>query len=88
MISRPRRLLGLLPVAAAWLLSDATTASFVTMLTGGLVFWVPYWLAWWLSDGFSIFTRPAASIDDDPVATGYRWGTQGYGYYRGSHRIR
>ncbi|MBO0501499.1 hypothetical protein J1C51_22265 [Chromobacterium haemolyticum] len=87
MISRPRKLLGLVPFAAAWLLSDKTASSFLVMLVGGLVIWVPYWLAWWLSDGFSIFNGPAPGIDDDPVATGYRWGSQGYGYYQGSHRV-
>lgn len=87
MISRPRKLLALVPVAAAWLLSDKTASSFLVMLIGGLVFWIPYWLAWWLSDGFSIFSGPAPGIDDDPVATGYRWGSQGYGYYQGSHRV-
>ena len=86
MISRPRKLLGLVPVVAAWVLSDKTASSFLAMLVGGLVVWVPYWLAWWLSDGFSGFSIGSAPFDDDPV-TGYRWGSQGYGYYQGNHRV-
>lgn len=85
-MSRSRRLLALAPVVAAFAFSDKTLASFGMMLVGGLIFWIPYWLAWWLSDGFSIFTHPV-SLDDDSVGTGYRSGTQGYGYYRGSHRV-
>ncbi|MGP8438175.1 hypothetical protein ACT2FY_09535 [Paraburkholderia fungorum] len=86
MMSRPRKLLGLVPFAAAWLLSDKTASSFFVMLVGGFVFWVPYWLAWWLSDGFSSVSIGSAPFDDDP-ATAYRWGSQGYGYYQGNQRL-
>lgn len=88
MISRPRKLLALAPIAAAWLLSDKTVSSFFVMLVGGLVIWVPYWLAWWLSDGFS-----------DGFGDGYYWGNhcnslngygsgpEGYGYYVNDLRV-
>ena len=85
-ISRPRKLLALLPILVAFWLSDKTGLSFFQMLVGGLVLWVPYWLAWWLSDGFAIVRVGSAPMDDDFV-TGYRWGSQGYGYYQGGHRV-
>jgi hypothetical protein len=53
-MSKKRRLLGLLPIPLAWLLSDGTFSQFIALMIGGLVFWVPYWLAWWLSDGFDL----------------------------------
>jgi len=44
--------LGLAPIGAAVLLSDFTLRSFAVMMFGGMIVWIPYWLAWWLSDGF------------------------------------
>jgi hypothetical protein len=44
--------LGLAPIAAAVLLCDFTLRSFAAMMFGGMIVWTPYWLAWWLSDGF------------------------------------
>lgn len=86
MMTPRRKLLGLLPFLAAVLLSGSDRECLV-LLVAGMVFWIPYWLSWWLSDGFSIFNTPHSDIDDDPTATGYRWGTQGYGLYKGGHRI-
>ena len=85
-ISRPRKLLALLPFLVAFWLSDTTVLSFFQMLVGGLVLWVPYWLAWWLSDGFATVRIGSGPMDDD-FGTGYRWGSQGYGYYQGGHRV-
>lgn len=64
MITRTGKLLALVPVAASFLLSDNTLASFGVMLGGGMVFWIPYWLAWWFGDGFSIFTGPGSYETD------------------------
>lgn len=64
MMSRPRKLLALVPVVAAFLFSDKTLASFGVMLVGGMILWIPYWLAWWLSDGFSIFSGPGSFETD------------------------
>ena len=47
-----RTALGLAPIGAAVLLSDFTLRSFAVMMFGGMIVWIPYWLAWWLSDGF------------------------------------
>ena len=42
-----------LPAAAALAATnDNFLASYIPMLVGGLILWVPFWLAWWLSDGF------------------------------------
>lgn len=103
MITRTGKLLALVPVAASFLLSDKTMASFGVMLVGGMVLWIPYLLAWWLSDGFSIFTGPG-SYETDGIgfhhdssahlgdgmynqSTGYRTGPQGFGLYSGSTRL-
>jgi hypothetical protein len=37
---------GLAPIAAAALLSDFTLRSFAAMLFGGMIVWIPFWLAW------------------------------------------
>lgn len=59
MMTPRRKLLGLVPFAAAWLLSDKNVHDFLVMMVGGLVIWIPYWIAWWLSDGFIIFSGPS-----------------------------
>ena len=46
-MSKKRQLLALLPIPLAWLLSDGTLHQFIALMVGGLVFWIPYWLAWW-----------------------------------------
>ena len=61
MITRTGKLLALAPVAASFLLSDKTLASFGVMLVGGMVFWIPYWLAWWLSDGFIAYFQASGN---------------------------
>jgi hypothetical protein len=36
-----------------------------------LVFWIPFWLAWWLSDGFAGMSRwPGAGSRGPSVAAG------------------
>lgn len=66
-ISQPRKLLGLLPFVAAFLPSYKNILSFLQMFVGGLVLWVPYWLAWWLSDGFCTVSVGPAPFADDPM---------------------
>ena len=81
-----RRWLAWLPLPAAALLSGGSLGGFFDTLLGGCIWWVPYWLAWWLSDGFATVRIGSGPTDDD-FGTGYRWGSQGYGYYQGSHRV-
>lgn len=50
------------PIPMAFALSDHSLADFGKMLVGGLVFWIPYWLACWLSEEFT----------DLPATTGGR----------------
>jgi len=67
------------------------------MLVGGMIFWIPYWLAWWLSDGFNIVLRPyqADYWEQDRAhqralnepGMGFRTGPEGYGLYSGHMRI-
>jgi len=54
LFSRRRWMLWLpLPAAAAFSASGGNfLADYIPMLGGGLIFWIPFWLAWWLSDGF------------------------------------
>jgi hypothetical protein len=101
MMSPPRKLLGLVPVASAILLSDKSIFGIAEMLIGGMVFWIPFWLAWWLSDGFSIFKHPCDFDDGDMPhhrgaqaqqfgenpGMGYRSGPQGFGFYSGQTRL-
>ena len=42
-----------LPFGVAFVLGHASLADFGVTLVGGLFLWIPYWLAWWLSDGFA-----------------------------------
>lgn len=51
MISRPRRFLALLPIIVSFMLWDIVE-DIGPALMGCLLFGTPYWLAWWLSDGF------------------------------------
>lgn len=78
MITRTGKLLALVPVVASFLLSDKTLASFGVMLGGGMILWIPYWLAWWLSDGFIAYYQ---STGDDGFdyhqRNGETWGGNG-----------
>ena len=56
-----RRWLAWLPVPAAALLSGGSLGGFFDMLLGGCILWVPYWLAYWLSDGFTTFGEYSGS---------------------------
>jgi hypothetical protein len=49
------RLILFAPVALSFLLSDKSTSDLGTMVLGNLFFGVPFWLAWWLCNGFSVF---------------------------------
>ena len=49
-----RRWMFWLPLpATALMVAPGQFADFLPLLVGGLVFWIPCWLAWWLSDGFT-----------------------------------
>jgi len=41
-----------LPIGMSFVLGHGSPADFGVTLIGGLFLWIPYWLAWWLSDGF------------------------------------
>jgi len=56
-----RRWLAWLPVPAAAMLSGGSLGGFFDMLLGGCILWVPYWLAYWLSDGFTTFGEYSGS---------------------------
>lgn len=56
-----RRWLAWLPVPAAALLSGGSLGGFFDMLLGGCILWVQYWLAYWLSDGFTTFGEYSGS---------------------------
>lgn len=76
------------PLAIAFLLCDKTLHGYGVMLVGGLFMWIPYWFAWWLSDGFkNISVREDAEEVFPIVSSGinpstgescmtiqYRWG--------------
>ena len=92
MLSTPRHLLILLPIPLAYFMSDRTMANFFAMFIGGLVFWIPYWLALWLSDGFKIHSawyfdesRREKWITVPPLS--YRNGPQGMGLFSGEIKI-
>lgn len=51
-MSKASKAMGLVPFFLSSLLSDWSLSQFFIMLLGGMVFWIPYWLAWYLSDGF------------------------------------
>lgn len=49
------------------LLSGGVLSDFLVWQVGGLIFWIPYWLACWLSDEFSDveigpYKQPASQI--------------------------
>ena len=56
-----RRWLAWLPVPAAALLSGGSLSDFFAMLLGGCIWWGPFWLAYWLSDGFTTFSEYSGS---------------------------
>lgn len=39
--------------AGVGMAGTARMATHPAMLFGGLIVWIPFWLAWWLSDGFA-----------------------------------
>jgi hypothetical protein len=47
-----RRWMLWLPVPASVWLAVPDWHHIPAMLVGGCIFWIPFWLAWWLSDGF------------------------------------
>lgn len=50
-----RRWLLTVPLIASYALADNTFAGFGKMLVGGMFIWMPFYLAYWLSDGFTKF---------------------------------
>ena len=69
--------MGLLPLVGAFLLSDKTTYGFAVMMVGGSFLWIPYWLAWWLTDGFRTVRladkSPTTGVPDDADGEGIYW---------------
>lgn len=91
-MSPTRRFIFLAPLPVAFLLSDKSLPGLAIMLGAGLIFWIPYWLAWWLSDGFSVQIGGDPSVSQqnarlEPTASGLRAGSQGYGLYLGNVRV-
>lgn len=83
-MSKASKFFGLIPFILSALLSDWHVGQFFAMLLGGMVFWLPYWIAWYLSDGFAFILhgewRAGAGF--------YRgMGSDGFGTYIGSYRI-
>jgi hypothetical protein len=68
---------GLLPLAVAFLLSDKTIHGYAVMMVGGLFLWIPYWLVWWLTDGFRSVRYadqvPTARMSDQDDGEGIYW---------------
>ena len=85
MMTRFQKLLFFLPVAIAFELCDKSFFDFIKTIIGGFIFWVPYWLAWWLSDGFSMKSAPCSNEDFEDGE--YRYGPDGFGFYVGNHCI-
>lgn len=52
-----RRWLAWLPLPAAALMSGGSLGGFFEMLLGGCIWWIPFWLAYWLSDRFTTFSE-------------------------------
>jgi hypothetical protein len=56
-----RRWMFWLPLPAAAVFSafgGHAFSDYIPMLGGGLIFWIPFWLACWLSDGFKgVFSK-------------------------------
>lgn len=83
-MSKASKLLSLVPLIASGLLSDWSLSQFFVMLVGGMFFWIPYWIAWYLSDGFAFIVHGVWTAG----AGFYRgMGADGFGTYVGSHRI-
>jgi len=85
MMSRFQKILFFLPVLVAFDLCDKSLLDFIKTMIGGSIMWVPYWIAWRLSDGFSMKGAPCTKKDFDD--SGYKYGPDGFGYYVGNHRI-
>lgn len=68
-----RRWLLWLPAAPVAALGVSNPAHLPAFLVGGALLSAPYWLAWWLSDGFATVslgapgTAPIESPDDGPA---------------------
>ena len=63
-----RRWMLWLPIPASILLSAHDWQNIPALLVGGCIFWIPFWLAWWLTDGFKgISTLPGTGA---PNSTG------------------
>jgi hypothetical protein len=57
MLFAGRRWMLWLPVPASVWLALPEWQHIPAMLFGGLIVWIPFWLAWWLSDGFAGMSR-------------------------------
>lgn len=52
-----RRWMLWLPAPISFAIAGTDLTALPALLVGGLIFWIPYWFAWWLSDGFSTVRR-------------------------------
>lgn len=74
MLFAGRRWMLWLPVPASVWLALPEWQHIPAMLFGGLIVWIPFWLAWWLSDGFAGMSRwpgtgaPAVSGGVNPLS--------------------
>ncbi len=83
-MSKVGKLLGLFPFFGAAFLSNWSLSQFFIMLIAGMIFWIPYWIAWYLSDGFAFILHGEWHAG----AGFYRgMGSEGFGTYIGSKRI-
>ncbi len=46
------KFLGFVPVITAFFMCDKTFSNFCIIMMEGMIVWVPYWLAWLLTNGF------------------------------------
>lgn len=81
MIAPLRKSLAALPVIYSILHSHNTIQGFLVMLFGGMFLWIPYWLAWWLSDGFCDI-QWSSDFDSQTIGLNRANGVDDYEYSR------
>ena len=60
-----RRWMRWAPIPASLLLCGGSVTDVGKMLVGALPQWIPFWLAWWLSDGFKTVTVGGDGADHE-----------------------
>jgi hypothetical protein len=81
-----RRWMLWLPLPISFALVGSDLSSLPAMLVGGLFMWIPYWFAWWLSDGFEGYSemRDSGYYEGPPNSYG---GEIYYNYSTGSTQL-